>query len=155
MLGKLFRAFDLLGVFDTECDNCGRKKSGKYWVNDNYSGKKFCIKKCLNEYIDRKEYEAVDTYDIDKPIVVEEIITKDEHIKKNMYIQVFRYGAVNSKKASWWQVSAVNLNNEDKINPGGDLFTDEEAKEKAIEYAKKLTKRYKTNVIKIIENEAK
>jgi len=71
-----------------------------------------------------------------------------------MIIRVMRFGAVNSKESSWWRASATDLNDDDKIMKGGDLFTDKDAKEKAIAHAKKLAKRYKTNIIKIIEHEA-
>ena len=155
MLNQIIRALGFLeGANAITCDSCGKRKKGQFWESDELPGKKFCTKRCLNEYIANIEYEAVDDYDIDKPIVVEEILTEDEHIKKNMIIRVMRFGAVNSKESSWWRASATDLNDDDKIMKGGDLFTDKDAKEKAIAHAKKLAKRYKTNIIKIIEHEA-
>jgi hypothetical protein len=51
MLGKLLRAFDMFGVFNITCHQCGKSKGGQHWMNDDFPGKKFCKQSCLNKFI--------------------------------------------------------------------------------------------------------
>ena len=147
--GKKFctkKCVDLFGSEKFQCAQCRDEFIGHYISSEDNPKIKYCSVDCS------VASEPVEDYDLDKPIVVEEIFTDNEYIKKNLYIRVFRYGAVNSKESSWWQTEAVNINNEDKEYPDAELFTEQDAKDKAIAYAKKLAKRYKTNIINPIKS---
>ena len=50
-LNNWLKIFDMFGVFNKTCSECGASKSGRYWEHDEFPGKTFCKKSCLNKYL--------------------------------------------------------------------------------------------------------